>query len=1397
MENQEENEIEQTETEQGGTEQANEEVINNTMITPFDNEVSILYKIANRLDQPVKYIVGIPLTGSEQKELLPETLERVISNYRYEPLVSVIEALLIENTEGEGMNLERIYEQLTNDNIILLLTTRIPYEISMIYFLLNYNRKPIERLLDEINGLFIVTENRNEEISDANELLLKYQNWRREYQLSRNRDIQSINEIIELQNILSSAEALPMSKLVIDNVTVRAAPRARIEITEGETEINDQITIDDGIELFDTSILSENVPYIQYNGDINVDVNIANVNGTPNLVPMNKYYKIFTGRTSDTSPNYTYIIPSSTKTTRPNTVYMTVWSGEGDVRKATQESYMRAIYHLDENVLMVNSPVTEGHDENLVLSRIETTLPINIGPTTEYRVSGSFILYNIDIEDTTFVDMLLTDKLMYSYLYIDETLTPFAQKKRLNIHFRSVGRINVDPLDRDKINNPSSVTATLTQNYATKDQDVEILGENGLETVTIESGIPYINVKITRATSREVAQQFMSIFNRLMSYYYNNREDIEDQYRPYFPNLTFTPLKSKETVGAQKSKGKTSQSKIGSLKNLAPDLFVSRYARICQKHKQPLIINEGDIEYWQSNEKRIERKGTQQKRQIMRFPREPIEGRQWIFVCPNDQFPYPGVRLNTNLSNREIYPYVPCCFGEDKMDPNANSLYNEYYRGRIRTQKDKAKSAHVISTAKIAEPGRRAEVSGVITDLLSRYAYDSNKIYRYGVVRSLNSLLHCVLVALNGSTYMSLQTDEERENYVMNFRKHIAMTINPGLLKQELYDFSDDEIRSQLENMSLFLDPMLYYRAIEETFQINIFVFSINSVSSGGTEKTTSYLELPRFKLFHARPYRKRMSVIIFKNLGSESDNLTYPQCELIVDYNDRDKNEIRHFGEEMTQLLYNTILGINRTITWSIQSSGPTSSGSNTSNTLPVTDLSATIVARENIYSKINFDQLIDPSRYRKANEKRVTGQILDNYGKLRALIFEVAGQQITMVIPPSQPENISTVTQPNTLPEINLVLTVFANDPVAVTRSTVTNNINGLWYQVMDITYGIYIPVNETNIDIDLPIGPPDPLFTQPIQTTFQESQNILSQSNTSQSDSSQSVVSRIRKMRRDINIILQLILWVYLLSDLSVDAFMKQYIFNGELSNNQIDSSNIYDFSSIKRIRHLPLVESASEAIIKLQEVVPSLIRDNKIYLYSNKLTDGVEYFLEQYELTHQGLPTVIQRQLVGLYQFETDFTPQQHTALFINEDNLRTWLNSVIKSSTSNLMIRDRLDISYSLLIQPYLYITPVTDTIGGKIYLIQNINIPDRALDRALNVAYRWSTSKINPGYLSPPYNTLDNNTKDLSYVIYGISKASTLILLEDHRTQPDSVNSNFMEILFYGNSQYGAMLPML
>ena len=1153
-----------------------------------------------------------------------------------------------------------------------------PKELALIYFL---NIKPTKEILKIYND-FLSSK------VELNEFKLLIEEFVQKINQEYREDMERLETIEAFQNELRNYLPLPYTQPNIDSYILYSTMNFLGKSPE----------ITDGYEIFDLATPNLTIPYLKWD---------------TNFIQTKELFKLYKGKTLEERPEYSKIIPISFKEMN-NTFLFSVWDGDlekDNIKEATKESYLKGLYNLNTNILRIKIPINKGKDR--ILNRIKSVFPLEFNEISETSVSAELFMFDIEFNDLLLSHMILNDKLINNYLFMKEMSTSFVEKKKqMKIFFRSVQSF-------EETDAPASIRFSINQMYANGGEVVTLSNQ---ETLRLNQNDPYIRIKISSADSLATIDTFLTIFSRLMSRYKETKDILEETYIEYIPN--FLEEKNKQMVTSIRKIGKEADTKITRLKQVAPDLFVTDYARKCLCPFQPIPIPDDEIEAWEN--KTFIYKGEEYYRQVLAFP---PDNPKWNFVCPEDSYPFPGVRKNT-LSNSGIYAGLPCCFVNDQMGEGVKSKYNRIYgSSEEEIQEVKEVDTHMIKTDKILENGRYGLLPTSISDLLSNVI--KNDIFRKGVPRSINSLLHCISIAAEDPQYLA-KDSEEREIYLAKLRETIAKSTLPGLLKQELYDFSDFEISSSFKEG--FLDPDYYYRAIEEAYKINIFVFSPSENEEKrlkNKEESEGVLRLPRFKLFPVRsPMPDRPTICIYRTLGSERDKLEYPQCELIVSHTDEKDQAL--FGKDMYQLIFNANLTLSKTISWELVDSNN----------------KIDILARENIYSRLNFYLL---------TEKKAKKQYIDEYGKLRGLYLPHMKEELLMVIPPSAPENLVTT---NYIPRPNYktVLNLFPN-PVAVS-STLNDEIDGLWFSVLDLVYGIYIPIKPISIKeaifSNIPLGPGNPLGEKGLE-----------------------VVPRIRKLKRDLDFIIQVFKWLFSLTNDSLEDFIQKYVgvSNGVIDDKngklKIDSAQIYDFSNIGKT--FPKVNDLESGIIEMSKRVPTLFVSGKLFIYSDKFVEGIYYLMKKHfkEYGKGEIPVSITREQLT----EQDFKTIPGIALFLSEKDLRSWLSSFGKFPK----IFTTINSSFMLKNEPFIYRSD-----DGHIYLIQNVS--EGNLYRALNVNYYWDLHKVNPGFRTPEYD--DEIPK---YVVYGISPANSTVLIENHAG--DSLS--FYSVLKYNQRNYAAMLLLL
>lgn len=710
------------------------------------------------------------------------------------------------------------------------------------------------------------------------------------------------------------------------------------------------------------------IPYTDKPLDIYDGIQLFNDSVVSPLVPI----IIFRNKDNTLYKTHTSYNNVIIPTTEPNTIYFYILQNNTKVYDVT--------YYLESNQLHITFYQFGDID---IDDLIHSILPIHIDDTAanDYEMDGYFYVWNFEMNEAALQHIVLNNKNINNILFVDDNMR--------NLVKHNVFLINVPLLSSHHIH------LDISQAYYESNKNVIYL-EDGIEKPLLLKGtlIPYIKIGFKNVYHYD---GFVETIKMMLNHYL-----VMDEYD--FATILSLPDTKEKNVNVN----------LKLLKDVAPDAFVPGYANFCGKSPQP--INEEDIDdYIEGKIKSLGltgKKATEfRNNAVLDFP---VKNQTLHLVCDyaQDIFPYTkstdkGDKMKE--LNKNIYPELPCC----KKLP-------------VKQKVIKQETTHVIGHGVISIPGSYGQIDDNIRYVLNKYNNDeNNNLIRMGVIVDNNSFLHCLCVATDDITYINTKA---KSDYVKNLIPIIADKTYFSLLKQENYDLEEEIIKNNFLNNTLI--PSLYYRALEEFFNVNIYVFISETI-----------LEIPRYKLFHTRPVREeRRTVLIYKH----SDG----HCELIINkYADTKKVII--YGRDMTTYCHQFL--------------------ENKMNVLTINIINKNIITYSNLYSSINTLQYFStlPSKIH---------QYIDNNGKLRGLtvyfVKKGSNKKLTMFTFSSQPENLPATSVIEYI-DMNDALALFTQKPSGAYYKD--NVVVGLWYPLFDIEYGVYVPV--TNINNNTTILKPGP--------------------------------------------------------------------------------------------------------------------------------------------------------------------------------------------------------------------------------------------------------------------------------------------------------------------------------
>jgi len=658
---------------------------------------------------------------------------------------------------------------------------------------------------------------------------------------------------------------------------------------------------------------------------------------------------------------------------------------------------------------------------------------LKLGDAYKYKTSGTLTIVS-DFDPDLFAMELMIDDQMSTYLYINEGQTPQFCKDRFGVFYKTFEDVDKHIAGKFSFN--------ITQ---------EILTGKRYEDLTtgrtkLKKGDSLLHLKINSTNCSELLEYYQSSVLRLFTYYNTliNRVDEETEETDISVLEKIIPQLTEERTKYMKKERTGDSSYINYLREMVPGMFPGSYTRSCQKEIQKIeliapsmVIHSSETEYkkkWKDVyfvvdkdgeiEMFINKSEELEPKQAMRYPKDS----EFWFASYSESFPYPSLKVSKNIDGSSIYQYIPCTSNVDVSQPGCKSIYREYFYG---DEIDKKSTKYVYGTLRSLQDG----MTGTIEDtnlqnisIILNTAMEKRKTFlRYGVGNgnSPNSLIHCVLTATKNKEYMEADMKKQEEiakSYRKKFLKHCILEV----AKQELYDYDVGEIKKMLLNLDMYFNPSLFYRLIEEYFEVNIYIFKLH--------ENDATLDIPRNYFVHIRNMNiDRKTIVLLKNTGGTTAMIQHPCCELIGYTNSNDKN-VFLFKNSVQECLYNCMIKLQQNYCFNM------------------------VEKSIDIHYNLFFD-----TTYSEFYPEEPVSQYIDGYGKMRILVFE----DFSIMFPPMQPLNLKTISDGELVTStVEKTISIFGM-PTGCTD-------NGLWYQYKDFKFGVFVFTTDVPNSDDFDVGP-----------------------------------------------------------------------------------------------------------------------------------------------------------------------------------------------------------------------------------------------------------------------------------------------------------------------------------
>lgn len=500
--------------------------------------------------------------------------------------------------------------------------------------------------------------------------------------------------------------------------------------------------------------------------------------------------------------------------------------------KFQEKAYSQGVIALSETrgeaIMDIETVVGVKNNLEDLLDRVFTSLQIDKKSVIEIRqhsINSSINIPKQSFNKYIMADIISNDPMISNLCYIDESAKIGRVRSSISFFYQPVG-------------SEGKVTISMTES------PVE-LKEYRKNPVFYPMNTRYIRVHINRVKNEELAKEIASFIGRMFRIYLNKKDEIAQVYKKFI----------KDFSESEDKKVRQYSQRGNALRDIVPDVFIPGYARACQR---PPVIIDSEINIADSKEFIIE-KPTPKYTQAMLFPKTPEEGPQHWYACANNF--YPGLRTNV-LSNSEKFPYLPCCYPLDQTDKkNFKNYYLDY------DIKDESSNfTHILTTSKFLSKGELGTIPLNLDSLFKNLMKDKVDFYRTGSGVSPSSFLDAVSIAIGKPLKKKEVTD--------------AMFT---ACKQNAFSSSVEKLKSDFMSGDRYLNPSIYYRALEEYFKCYIYLFT-------RVENQGAVLYPLHRHVFLKYKKEPRPIVMILEHMGTESDAAQYPQCEAIIAINEGKK---------------------------------------------------------------------------------------------------------------------------------------------------------------------------------------------------------------------------------------------------------------------------------------------------------------------------------------------------------------------------------------------------------------------------------------------------------------------------------------------------------------------------
>lgn len=870
-------------------------------------------------------------------------------------------------------------------------------------------------------------------------------------------------------------------------------------------------------------------------------------------------------------------------------------------------------------------------------------------------VNGDFEINFPGFNELKIRYLCLVDEVFSNFLYVKEVATPRSLIKNVKYYFK-----------------------TYEESDSFSDHSVSF------HLNKIHSNRFLLDFK-SKIIKKDSINEFILILSKLITYYdsYDFEESFLDVIRTRYTGPDGVGLGGEKHTD-QENYLRVNSKKLDILTKQAPGMFpTSLYGKSCPCNRQPIIINDKDVEDWEEYQPPdIDRSSTGgangDKRNVVLFPPEESKqkSKKFHFVCPENKYPY--LYFLKNPSFGEKYPILPCC---------GTTQTNEYIEDYDLIRKDeidymakknqrRVRKEIKLKTIKILSPDQIGVLPQQVIKFLNTIR-EGNFVRRGVFHNNTSSLIHCVLTAASHldsflekidprntemlnkiknlknirDSYMT-RNIKDKENIVNGFRDKITSFVNLESSAQETYQYDIKQVHSFIQDREKVFNSELYYRLLEHIFMLNIFVFTYQN---GEVE-----IENPRHNFYHIRQYNQYFpTLFIFKHITARS----IPTYELIKDESYPSSPFLRK--PEFLKYMRNFIRAKNYAV-----------------GVCEKNDFSVI----KNGYSGIRWNMIL--------KDYKILSQDLSDSGRMIKINIGIGGGlKMTIFVKPSVPLNV----------KVNrMIYESKREDVVRIFGEEYIVGSEGLWYSLKGFSHGIFIPCKEIKASSRREIC----LEYELLRSIFKSNQQI----------------NTISIIKKNANIIKQLIIWLWSL-DRDIDDVDEWFeIYTTVMTEKKL--IDIINTTPIKIEYRFPAdINTTEDGISYLENYIPLMFNLGKIHLYQELLTT-MRRFVKNYQLSLSGYPKTTNKSIVNLFNGEKDFKRHLNTRLILGKDKYEQYYNGIKNIKMDIEQIPDTNSVKVGVF--------PYRSSVDNMYFLVQNTSSDRKG--EAILCSYIWDRWNINLGY---------------------------------------------------------------